>query len=97
MLHHLIQDVRRHRSHMSTQLRRFHNVYRMADACDQDLSVNIVVSIDLKNLIDYLHPFMACVVQATDEGTNIVSTSLRPSNAWFGEKTRVRFVLMPSL
>ena len=62
---------------MSTQLRRFYNVYRMADAGDQDLSTDVVVSVDLKNLIDYPHSLMARIVQATDEGANIVSAGFR--------------------
>src|SRR6266508_4011069 len=50
---------------------------RMPYASDENLSLEVVVSVDREYLFDNLHSLMSCVVQSADEWTRVVSSNLR--------------------
>src|SRR2546428_5625976 len=77
MLDHLLQNIRRHRRNVSPQLSGLHDMDGVANACNKDLSLNVIVAINLQDLLHYTHSNMPCIIQSSDERTHVTSTSLR--------------------
>src|SRR5262249_27718112 len=63
----LLYHLERHSGDVRAEPRRFDHVQRVADAGRQNLGVKSVVVVNLPNLPDQSHAFVADVVQAADE------------------------------
>src|SRR5262245_30355488 len=63
----LLNHLERHGGDVRAEPRRFDHVQRVADAGRQNLGVKSVVVVNLPNLSDQSHAFVADVVQAADE------------------------------
>src|SRR5215510_13358137 len=66
----LLYHLERHGGDVRAEPRRFDHVQRVADAGRQNLGVKSVVVVNLPNLPDQSHAFVADVVQAADEGAD---------------------------
>jgi len=67
MFDQLLKDGIGHRANVPPGQRGFHDMLRVADACDQNLRSKGIIFIDRENLPDQFHPIRADIIQATDE------------------------------
>ncbi|KAI1692342.1 hypothetical protein DdX_21300 [Ditylenchus destructor] len=82
--------------HVRAELRRLQNVDGMTHRCDEDLGTEIVIVIDQADIADQFHAVEADIVVRPTKGETKVAPALAASSAWFAEKQRVTFTIVPS-
>src|SRR5205809_173528 len=77
VLCHLLEDVEWQRDDVRAQSRGLDHVKGVPDTRHQDFAVPIVIPKNLGDFADYLHPFLAHVIEPSDERAHVLRPRLR--------------------